>query len=451
MLNGGIFLEAAMDIIDHPDAQPLLQDAQLSASAVHSCTDSLTTFIQRYLPCFYREEHRHHARTILQGKLSGLQRKTTEPIATQARQKRRPLQLFVGGGGWDDDAVLDELRRHVAAELGDEDAVFILDPSAFPKKGNQSCGVARQWCGCLGKVENCQKGVFVAYAAKRGFTLVDRRLYLPQERAHDDAHRAKTYVPDEVTFLEAWRIGLELLDGVRAVLPGRWVVADDELGRCTEFRGNLRLRRLRYVLDVPCSTLVRDPQERQAPSRPGGKPRLMPFERVDQWVARQPAGRWRTVTVRDGEKGPMQVKVLLATVQTREEDGQVGPLERLAVLRSCAKKPETWYTLSNARQAKRYEIARVHGTRHRVEELLEAGKQEVGMGHYEVRSWVGWHHHMTLSLLALWFLQLEKLRLGKKNASGDGAAGAGDLHGAAAGAERECGADRGGGQRGTAA
>jgi len=233
-----------MDIIDHPAAQPLLQDAQLSASAVRSCADQLPAFIQRYLPCFYRDEQRHHARTILEGKLSGLQRKTTEPIAIQARQKRRPLQLFVGDGGWDDDAVLAELHRHVAAELGDPEGVFILDPSAFPKKGEQSCGVARQWCGCLGKVENCQRGVFVAYAAKRGCTLVDRRLYLPRERADDEGHRAKTHVPDAVTFLETWRIGLELLDRVREVVPGSWVVGDDELGRCTELRGQLRLRRL---------------------------------------------------------------------------------------------------------------------------------------------------------------------------------------------------------------
>jgi SRSO17 transposase len=139
------------------------------------------------------------------------------------------------------------------------------------------------------------------------------------------------------------------------------------------------------------------------------------FERADVWAARQPAGRWRKVKIRDGAKGPLTVKVMLATVQTKDADGCVGPRERLAVLRSCEKKPRTWYALSNARQAERGQVAQVHGTRHRVEELLRDGKQEVGLGHYEVRSWVGWHHHMTLSLLALWFLQTERLRLGKKN------------------------------------
>jgi len=432
-----------MDLLQHPDAQPLLQDARLSAAAVQSCADHLETYLARYLPCFYRTEHRQHARTILRGKLTGLERKTTEPIATQAGEERRPLQLFVGAGGWDDQAVLGELRRHVRAELGDAEAVFILDPSGFPKKGTASCGVARQWCGRLGKVDNCQVGVFLAYATARGCALLEGRLYLPSAWAADAARRSATQVPASVAFQERWRIGLDLLDGARADLPGRWVVGDDELGRASALRAELRLRRLHYVLDVPCNTLVRDLSERRPPTRPGGKPRLPEFERVDRWVARQPKGRWRQVTVRDGEKGPLVVKVLLATVQTKDEDGGVGARERLAVLRSCEAQPQTWYTLSNAHEARRGEVARVHGARHRIEELLAQGNGEVGLDHYEVRSWVGWHHHMTLSLLALWFLQLERLRLGGKNPGRDSSAGAGHLHRVTAGATAQRGGHRG--------
>jgi SRSO17 transposase len=324
--------------------------------------------------------------------------------------------------------------------------VFILDGSAFPKKGDASCGVARQWCGRLGKIDNCQAGVFVAYAAPRGCALVDARLYLPQDWAADTPRRLATYVPQTVTFQEKWRIGLDLLDGVRRRLSGRWVVGDDEFGRCTELRGLLRLRRLKYVLDVPCNTLVRELSERRPPTHSGGRPRLPVFERVDQWLARQPSGRWRSVTVRDGEKGPLQVKVLLATVQTKDEDGRVGARERLVVLRSPGDKPETWYTLSNNHEANRGQLARVHGARHRVEEMLGQGKGEVGLSHYEVRSWTGWHHHMTLSLLTLWFLQLERLRLGKKNTGDDGSAGAVDLDGTVANTATERGANRGGGQ-----
>jgi SRSO17 transposase len=435
-----------MDILDHAEAQALLQDAELPAAAVRSCAGRLTAFAQRYLPLFHRAEQRDHALTILSGKLTGLQRKTTEPIATQAGQKRRPLQLFVGAGAWEDQAVLAELRRHIAEELADPDGVFILDPSAFPKKGDDSCGVARQWCGRLGKVDNCQAGVFLAYASRRGQTLLDARLYLDEDWADDRQRRAKTHVPPAVVFAEKWRIGLALLDRARADLPGGWVVGDDAFGRCTELRAQLRQRRLRYVLDVPCNTLVRDVAERRPPRRPGGRPLLPAFERIDQWAARQPAGRWRTAQVRDGEKGAIAVTVLLATVQTKDEDGRVGPSERVAVLRSGEPKPRTWYALSNAREARRGEVARVHGTRHRVEELLKEGKEEVGLGHYEVRSWVGWHHHMTLTLLALWFLQLDKLRLGGENPGRDSAASAGPVHGTAARAKSQRGADRGGGQ-----
>jgi SRSO17 transposase len=432
-----------MDLLEHPDAQLLLQDADLSAAAVRSCAGHLEAFLGRYLPRFHRQEQRDHARTVLRGKLTGLQRKTTEPIAHQAGQKRRPLQLFVGAGGWDDQAVLGELRGHVCTEIGDAEAVWVLDGSGFPKKGDASCGVTRQWCGRLGKLDNCQVGVFLAYAAPGGSALLEARLYLPKDWAEDPQLRQRGQVPPGVAFQESWRIALDLLDRGRAALPGRWVVGDDEFGRCTGLRAALRQRRLHYVLDVPCNTLVRDVAERRPPTRPGGPLRRPLFERVDAWVARQPAGRWRQVKVRDGEKGPLEVQVLLATVQTKDEDGCAGPAERLAVLRGGG---QTWYTLSNARAARRAELARVHGARHRIEELLEQGKQEVGLGHYEVRSWVGWHHHMTLSLLALWFLQLERLRLGGKNSGHHGAASAGFVHGTAPGAGARRRGDRGGGQ-----
>jgi SRSO17 transposase len=440
-----------MDILKHPEAQALLGDAQLTAAAVASCADHLEAFVGRYLPRFYRDEQRQHARTVLRGKLTGLQRKTSEPIAAQAGEQRRPLQLFVGAGGWDDQAVLGELRHHVREDLGDPEAVFILDPSSFPKKGTASCGVARQWCGRLGKVDNCQVGVFLAYAAPRGCALLEGRLYLTAEWAADPERRAATYVPDTVTFQERWRIGLDLLDRARAQLPGRWVVGDDELGRCSELRAELRLRRLSYVLDVPCNTLVRELSERRPPAQPGGKPRLPEFERVDQWVARQPKGRWRQVTVRDGEKGPLKVQVLLATVQTKDADGCVGSRERLAVLRSCEAQPQTWYTLSNAHKARRGQVARVHGARHRIEELFAQGNAEIGLDHYEVRSWVGWHHHMTLSLLALWFLQLERLRLGGENPGHHTGTSAGDFHRVTTRPAAQRGGHRGSRQPGAAA
>jgi SRSO17 transposase len=171
--------------------------------------------------------------------------------------------------GWQDRPVLTELARHVAEDLGHAQAAFILDSSGFAKKGADSCGVARQWCGRLGKLDNCQVGVFLAYAAPRGRALLDARLYLSEDWANEATRRAQTYVPAAVTFAEKWRLGLTLLDQARAVLPGRWVVGDDEFGRCSELRAALRLRRLHYVLDVPCNTLVRDLAQRRPAATPG--------------------------------------------------------------------------------------------------------------------------------------------------------------------------------------
>ena len=434
--------QTQISLLDHPTAVALLADAEVSATTVARCPQRLEDFLQRYLPRFYRVEQHELARLVLHGKLSNLQRKTSEPIAVQASRPRKPVQHFVGAGGWDDEAVMAELRRHVAEELADPEAVLVLDPSAFPKSGLDSCGVQRQWCGRLGKVENCQLGVFLAYVGSAGQALVDRRLYLPKEWATDHERRAEAHVPEAVPFQESWRIGLEMLDRTAAALPLGWVAGDDEFGRCAQFRAALRQRRLRYVLDVPCNTLVRDLEEAPAPGR-----RRPPWRRVDEWAKAQPAARWRKVPLGDGAKGPRVVRALQAWVQTKDEDSHVGPRERLVVIRTLDQAPQTWYTLSNApAEVPLARVVRAQGRRHGVEELFAAGKGEVGLGHYEVRSWVGWHHHMSLSLLALWFLQLEKGRLGGENPGADGAAVAGDLHAAAATRAAKCGSDRGGSQ-----
>lgn len=397
-----------MSLLQKAEALALLQDAELSSQAVGGCRDRLVAFLERYLPHFYRKEQREAATVVIQGKLSNLQRKTCEPIAIEAGLARKPLQKLVGAGKWDDDAVLGELGRHVGAELGDPEAVLIIDPSGFPKKGTESCGVGRQWCGCLGKVDNCQVGVFVSYASCHGHTLVDGRLYLPEDWATDGKRRAKCYVPKDVIFQKKWRIGLELLDRVRCRLPHRWVVGDDELGRVTELRAQLREWQELYVLDVPCNTLVREVE-------PGPGPGRGLFARFEVWAARQPKQRWKTLTMRDGEKGPIRVQVLKRRLQTKDEAGHVGPTETGLVIRTLGDDGQTSYALSNAdREVSAVALTRPKLERHRIEEDLKAGKQEVGLSHYEVRSWTGWHHHVTLSLLALWFVVSESLRLKKK-------------------------------------
>ena len=340
-----------------------------------------------------------------------------------------------------------ELRGHVRAELGDDRAVLVIDASTFPKTGTDSCGVARQWCGRLGKEENCQRGIFLAYAAPGGYAPLDRRLYLPKAWASDGARRARCHVPEGVEFQEGWRIAADLLQRCRDGLPHGWVVGDDEFGRPAHFRAWLRREHERYVLDVPGDTVVRDLERRRPPRRRAGRgaKRQVPYRRVDSWAARQPGSRWTRLTVRAGERGPLSVDAMAVRVRTKL-DRRNGPEERLVVMRTVEAKPQTRYALSNAGpDVSLAGLVGVRFTRHRIEELFEAGKGESGLAHYEVRSWVGWHHHMTLALVALWFLILERRRVGGENPGGDGVAGAGGLHPAPAVTGPDPRADRGGG------
>jgi SRSO17 transposase len=311
--------------------------------------------------------------------------------------------------------------------------------------------VARQWCGRLGKVDNCQVGIFLAYAAPGGCALVDRRLYLPEDWAADADRRQATHVPAEVTFQEAWRIAADLLRR-NAPSPHAWIVGDDEFGRPSEFRRWLRKQGERYLLDVPCNTTIRDLERRRPPRRRAGvgRKREVPFCRVDTWAARQPAARWTRFTARDGEKGPLVVEAMTVRVRAKQER-RVGPEERLLVVRTVESRPRTSYSLSNATpDVPLRELVRVHGTRPRIDELFESGKGDAGLAQYEVRSWVGWHHHVTLSLLALWFLCLERRRLGGENPGGDGIAGAADHQPLVAGPGADGGAGRRGGHAGAA-
>ena len=444
--------ETGISLLEHPQAQALLADAEVTADQVQGCRRRLGRFLERYVPLFYRKEQGHNARIVVEGLLSGLERKTAEPIAREHGVPRKPIQFFVGSGQWDDEAVRAELRRHVVETLGDPPGVLVFDPSAFPKKGTHSCGVERAWCGRLGKVENCQVGLFLAYATARGQGPLDRRLYLPKDWAADRVRRAECHVPAGVKFQERWRMALDMLDRHGAAVPHRAVAADDEFGRVAAFRAGLRQRQEAYVLDVPCNTQVRDLQGRRPPRRAGkkGRRRQVPFRRADAWATVQPASRWQEFTVSDGQKGPLRVQAVLTAVRTRQ-DGRLGPQEWLIVIRhleSDGSEPDVSYHLAWAPQeASLEEWVQAHARRHQIEQMLAHGKGEAGLGHYEVRSYVGWHHHMTLSLLALWFLNLERVVVGKKNTGGDGTANAGDLGAAVAASGPDRPTDCAGGQR----
>ena len=330
-----------MSLLDHPEAQALLADAEVSLGDVRGCRDHLTRFLKRYLPWFYRQEQRGHAAAFVRGWLSGLARTSVEPIAAQAGIPRQNLEFFVGCGIWDDEKVMAELRRQVREALAEDEGVIVIDPSGFPKKGSHSCGVARQWCGRLGKQENCQIGVFLAYISSKGHAPLDRRLYLPKDWGDDPRRRQECHVPADLTYRKTWEIALDLLRRSGPDLPHKWVVGDDEFGRASEFRAARRGDHQWYVLDVPCNTSVRDLDARRPPRKKGhkGRTRAVPFVRVDTWARKLPADRWNRLTIRAGDKGPLEVEAVLGRVCTKRKR-RIGPAERLLVRRPLGPQPD---------------------------------------------------------------------------------------------------------------
>jgi SRSO17 transposase len=297
--------------------------------------------------------------------------------------------------------------------LGEANGVLVFDPSAHPKKGTESVGVQRQWCGRLGKVENCQVGVYLGYVSSQEHALVDVRLYLSQSWAKDKKRRKKAGVPKELRFHTRHELALEMLDQDGSLLPHSWVAGDDEMGRSTRFRRDLQGRNERYLLAVPCNTLVRDLDASPPPYGGRGPHPQTPFTRADRWAAAQPANAWTTIEVRAGEKGPLTVQAMKVRVVAKTERRRPGPEEVLVVFREH-QADNTFkhdYCLSNATwETPLTEFARVLNAEHRIEECLERAKGEAGLSDYEVRTWRGWHHHQTLSLIATWFLTKETRR-----------------------------------------
>lgn len=393
----------------------LRQDATVDGRVLRDMLPRLERFLEPFVECLGAGAPRNNARHYVAGLLSNLEDKNAESIAYLHDQDRQILQKFIGQRKWDHQPLLSELARQVGRELGEADGVLVFDPSAFPKQGQSSVGVQRQWCGRLGKVDNCQVGVYLGYVSRCEHALVDMRLYLPKEWARDRQRRKKAGVPQEVCFATRHELSLEMLDAQGPVLPHAWVAGDDEMGRSTWFRQQLRERNERYLLCVPSNTLIRDLSAPLPPYGGHGRHPQQPWQRVDTWASAVPAHTWQTVDVRDGDKGPLVVQVAQTRVLARTER-HAGLEEVLVVFRERLD-DGTWkydYTLSSAEPATpAAEFARVFKAEHRIEECLKRAKGDAGLADYEVRTWEGWHHHQALSLIATWFLTQEARR-GKK-------------------------------------
>src|SRR5215207_1306520 len=294
----------------------------------------LGPFLQPFDRHLARREQRDNARGYLEGLLSDLPSKDAESIAYLHDRERQGLQKFIGQAPWDHRPLVAELARQVGAELGEPDAVLVFDPSAFPKHGAASVGVQRQWCGRLGKVENCQVGVYLAYVARADHALVDVRLYLPETWAADKPRRKTAGVPKGVRFRTRHELALEMLDERGPVLPHAWMAGDDEMGRSSGFRASLRDREEQYLLAVPSNTLVRDLGATPPPYRGHGRRPQVPFARVDRWRAALAESAWAVVDVRDGEKGPLAVQAATARVRAKTDRRRAGSEETLVVVRA---------------------------------------------------------------------------------------------------------------------
>jgi len=402
-----------MDCSFEERKRELEMECQVPENAMLESANRLERFMEPFVASYRRHEQSSHATTFVRGLCSDLERKNGESIAYLAGLDRKTIQHFIGESKWDDRPLRSQLAGQVAAELGEPDGVIVFDPSGFPKSGKQSVGVARQWCGRLGKVDNCQLGVYLGYVSSKNHALVDSELYLPQEWTNDKPRMERAGVPkDRQRFRTRQKICLELLDRHAATLPHEWITGDDELGRPAGFRRELRERNERYLLAVPCNTKVCDLSVSSSSST-----------RVDSWVAGQGDEKWTRIEVRDGEKGPIDVDAIKTPVQTGWKKYSTLTDEVLVVIRyrdRDSRVIKTDYYLSNAKpQTSLADFCRAAKAELRIEECFRRSKSQAGLADYEVRNWIGWHHHQTLSLLASWFLNVETRQAKKKDTRND--------------------------------
>ncbi len=438
-------IPAAPALRPPPSSQPPI--INLAPRDVEALADELLAYHAHFAPLFQREEQRHWALTYTQGQLSDLERKSIEPMALAHPDGNvQAMQQFISLGAWDDAAVLEAHQQLVADTLGDTDTgVLILDGCDFPKQGSHSVGVARQWCGALGKVANCQASVVACYASHYGYTLVDRRLYMPEKwftPAYQDK-REKCGVPSNLTFQTQPELAWDMIRTLheRQVLPFRWVIADEHFGNNPTLLDRITAADLYYLAEVPHDTLVW--RERPATVVPppscqkGRRPQRARLvadapapSRVDSVVS-DPALRWRYYQIQEGAKGPLVAAFAFVRV-VAVRDGLPGPDQWLLLRRSLGERAQLKTYLSNAPATTSHAtLVRKSGMRWPVEATILECKSELGMDHSEVRGWKGWHHHMTMTLLAHHFLVRQRGRLGEKSGWVDGAPGAAPIAGAA--------------------
>lgn len=348
---------------------------------------------------FFRPEPRRRALAYLKGLLSPIERKNGWQLAEYAGDSTPDgMQRLLATYDWDADLVRDDLREYEVEHLGDPQAVLVLDETGFLKKGTKSAGVKRQYSGTAGRIENCQIGVFLAYASEKGRAFIDRELYLPKEWCADNERRREAGVPEEITFQTKPELARAMLErALDAGVPASWVTGDEVYGSDRRLRLWLEERCMPHVLAVKSNESLWVMTDRG------------PLQVEASKIATQiPVEGWQRLSAGDGAKGPRMydwARVPLRPFGERDKGYW------LLVRRSLAKPEDlAYYVCFGPRDAALSELVRVAGVRWAIEEAIEAAKGEVGLDEYEVRRWTGWYRHITLALLAHAYLTVIKAR-----------------------------------------
>ena len=401
----------------------------LSEEDIKQFMDEMTKYIELFKPAFQRVEQLEWSKAYLQGLLGDAVRKNVEQMALEIGENVRSMQYFVGQSRWNTEPVIAIHQRLVAETLGEADGVALIDESGVVKQGMNSVGVAAQYCGSVGKIANSQVGVYLGYASRKGYSLVEGQLFMPEswfEDEHAD-QRAVCGVPEDLKSKTKPEIGLELLQRAieRNSLPFQWVAADELYGDSPAFRDGIAKMNKWYFTEIKCSSLIW--QSRPEVYLPEWKGRgRHPIRlrlcnpdngpiRVDDLVPLIPADRWGTATIKEGSKGPIVCG--FAFLRIIEARANLPGSEIWLIIRRNLDDPSVIkFYFSNAPvETPLVEFVRVSGMRWPIEIIFEESKGEVGFDQYEMRSWLGWHHHMLLVALAHRFLVRLRIRFHEKS------------------------------------
>jgi SRSO17 transposase len=372
-------------------------EKDLDPAEVRGWAVGLSALHQTIAKHFARAEPRQQAYDYLRALISPIERKNGWQIAEHVGQSTPDgVQRLLATAHWDADKVRDDLQTYVVERLGDPQAVLIIDETGFLKKGTKSVGVKRQYTGTAGKRENCQVGVFLAYASPRGRTFLDRELYLPQEWAADLPRREEAGVPEHVSFQTKPQLAQQMLERARtAGVPAKWVCGDSVYGTTPKLREWLEETGQAYVLAVASNLVLWSADEDG-----------LYQETLAEYVARQPQESWVRLSAGAGSKGPRVYDWLRGRLAPAKQSGW----EHWWLARRSLEEPsEVAYYFTFAPEETGLEtLVGVAGVRWAVEEGLETAKGEVGLDQYEVRKWTGWYRHITLALLAHAFLTVTR-------------------------------------------